>query len=142
VDLGRTFIRFHDVGPESVMNGRFRENISGVFEKEGAEMPLMGCLFRFFQEIHDWASGEAESFFTGFSRMERVHMEELNKLRIYDDYYVPDRKDASRARVKWAQIEFETDVNLTDKRDLMGLMDAALHGHSEMIREMVEDGEL
>ena len=63
-------------------------------------------------------------------------MEELNKVRIFD-YYVPDKNTPQGSvEVEWTQMEFETDVNLTDKRDLLALMEAALHGHSETIREL------
>lgn len=69
-------------------------------------------------------------------------MEELNGVKIFD-YYVPDKNaPQGSVEVEWAQIEFETDVNLTDKKELIRLMYAALHGHSETIREMVENGEL
>ena len=69
-------------------------------------------------------------------------MEELNGVKIFD-YYVPDKNaPQGPVEVEWAQIEFETDVNLTDKKELIRLMYAALHGHSEIIREMVEDGKL
>lgn len=63
-------------------------------------------------------------------------MEELKRVRIFD-FYVPDKNaPQGSVEVEWTQMEFETDVNLTDKRDLLALMEAALHGHSETIREL------
>ncbi len=70
-------------------------------------------------------------------------MKEPNKVKIYD-YFVPDRENMPEgfAAVDWTEVEFGTEVNLTAKRDLLELMYAALHGHSETIREMMKDGEL
>ena len=63
-------------------------------------------------------------------------MEELNRVKIFD-YYVPDKNaPQGSVEVEWAMMEFETDVDLTDKGELLALMEAALHGHSEIIREM------
>ena len=60
-------------------------------------------------------------------------------MRIYNDYYAPEEKNASQSHVevKWAEIEFETDVNLTDKLELLALMYAAFHGHAEEVRELL-----